>query len=128
MASAHMDLVPYCPAPGIVSAPVLTGFRPFVRDKSLVAFTEYPSPTFLDLFTFNVYLETEEKLSSYIDRLHNPAGDLPVLVAETELDGFRDGKDKEAHTLDHKFKSFSNPGALARLYYSWTQDLVLGGV
>jgi len=36
MASAHMDLVPYCPAPSVVSAPVLTGLRPEVRGKFLV--------------------------------------------------------------------------------------------
>lgn len=54
--------------------------------------TEYLELPFLDYLAFNVYLESEPKLRSYIARLHNLAGDRPCFsprsgsaVSETAL-------------------------------------------
>mgnify|MGYP000586741015 CR=1 FL=1 len=38
--------------------------------------TEYLDLSFLDLLAFNVYLESEDRLAAYLQRLQNLAGDL----------------------------------------------------
>jgi beta-galactosidase/beta-glucuronidase len=43
--------------------------------------TEYLDLSFLDFDCFNVYLETPEKLSAYISRLHNLTNDRPLVLA-----------------------------------------------
>jgi hypothetical protein len=58
--------------------------------------TEYLSLPFLDILCFNVYLETREKLESYLARLQNLAGDRPLLMAEIGLDSRRKDSTKQA--------------------------------
>src|SRR5437660_2420711 len=57
---------------------------------ALVTYVNYPSTEylqlpFLDLVSFNVYLEAEEKLEGYVARLQNLAGERPLLLAELGL-------------------------------------------
>src|SRR6516162_5851851 len=44
--------------------------------------TEYLELPFLDLVSFNVYLESEERLRAYLARLQNIAGDRPLIMSE----------------------------------------------
>ncbi|TMA68302.1 MAG: glycosyl transferase, partial [Deltaproteobacteria bacterium] len=64
--------------------------------NALVTYVNYPTTEylhlpFLDLVTFNVYLESENQLDGYLARLHNIAGDRPLLMSEIGLDSLRNG-------------------------------------
>ena len=48
--------------------------------------TEYLDLPFLDFVSFNVYLETRDRLDAYLARLQNLAGDRPLVMAEIGLD------------------------------------------
>ena len=70
----------------------------------LVTYVNYPSTEYLDLpfldfVSFNVYLETKEKLDVYLAKLQVAAGDRPLLMAEVGLDSMRNGEEKQAATL-----------------------------
>lgn len=107
-----------------------------VKDEDpdgLVTYVNYPSTEyltlpFLDLFTFNVYLESDEKLSRYLARLHNLAGDLPVLMAEIGLDSLRNGVEQQARTLDTQIRTVFDAGCAGAFVYSWTDEWYRGGV
>ena len=58
--------------------------------------TEYLQLPFVDFVSFNVYLETQEKLEGYLARLQNLAGDRPLVMAEIGLDSMRNGEDAQA--------------------------------
>ena len=45
--------------------------------------TEYLELPFLDFACFNVYLESQDRLEAYLARLHNLAGDQPLLMGES---------------------------------------------
>src|SRR3954451_22061082 len=67
----------------------------------LVSYVNYPSTEyldlpFLDLVCFNVYLEAEHTLEAYIARLHNLAGERPLVLAEIGLDSRRNGEEAQA--------------------------------
>ena len=58
--------------------------------NALVTYVNYPTTEylhlpFLDLVTFNVYLESQDRLDAYLARLHNIAGDRPLLMSEIGL-------------------------------------------
>src|SRR5215467_8291691 len=53
--------------------------------------TEYLRLGFVDLVCFNVYLESQERLERYLARLHNLAGDRPLVLTEIGLDSRRSG-------------------------------------
>jgi beta-galactosidase/beta-glucuronidase len=54
--------------------------------------TEYLSLPFLDLVSFNVYLETQERLEAYLARLQIIADERPLLLSELGLDSLRNGE------------------------------------
>src|SRR5439155_1496721 len=63
----------------------------------LVTYVNYPSTEYLDLSfldfqCFNVYLESQPQLESYIARLQNIAGDQPLLLSEIGLESLRNGE------------------------------------
>jgi hypothetical protein len=62
----------------------------------LVTYVNYPSTEYLqlpfvDVVCFNVYLESQQNLEAYLARLHNIAGDRPLVLAEIGLDSRRHG-------------------------------------
>src|SRR5947209_8501017 len=67
----------------------------------LVTYVNYPSTEYLqlpfvDFVCFNVYLELQERLEAYLARLHNIAGDRPLVLAEIGLDSRRKGPQAQA--------------------------------
>lgn len=60
--------------------------------------TEYMEPENADFTAMNIYLERQEDFAGYLPRLHNVAGDRPVLLSEFGLDTRRndEGAQKEA--------------------------------
>ena len=84
--------------------------------------TEYLHLPFLDLVTFNVYLESEERLESYLGRLHNIAGDRPLLMSEIGLDSLRNGEANQAQALAWQLRTTFAPGCAGAFIFSWTDE------
>lgn len=89
--------------------------------------TEYLQLPFLDLFCFNVYLETREKLDAYLARLQILAGDKPMIMAEIGLDSIRNGGEKQAKTLKWQIRTALSKGAAGVFLFSWTDEWYRGG-
>lgn len=99
---------------------------------ALVTYVNYPSAEylgldFLDLLCFNVYLESRERLESYLARLHNLAGDRPVLMAEVGLDSRRHGLAAQAETLDWQVRATFAAGCAGVFVFGWTDSWYRGG-
>src|SRR6266540_1722661 len=62
--------------------------------------TEYLQLPFIDLVSFNVYLESQSKLEAYLARLQNIAGERPFLMAEIGLDSLRHSEHTQTRVLD----------------------------
>ena len=103
-----------------------------VDDESLITYVSYPTTEyldlpFLDLLCFNVYLESQDKLSSYLARLHNLTGDRPLLMAEIGLDSLRNGEVKQAESLAWQVRSAFAAGCAGTFVFAWTDEWYRGG-
>jgi glycosyltransferase involved in cell wall biosynthesis len=103
-----------------------------VDPESLVTYVNFPTTEYLDLGfldfnCFNVYLETPEKLSAYIARLHNLSGDRPLVLAEIGLDSLRKGVDLQAETLTWQIETIFARGCAGMFIFAWTDEWWRGG-
>jgi O-antigen biosynthesis protein len=89
--------------------------------------TEYLQLPFLDLVSFNVYLESREKLEGYLARLHNLAGDRPLMMAELGLDSLRNGEESQAQVLGWQVRSAFTAGCAGLFVFAWTDEWHRGG-
>ncbi|HKU38881.1 MAG TPA: glycosyltransferase [Polyangiales bacterium] len=89
--------------------------------------TEYLHLPFLDLVSFNVYLETQDTLEAYLARLQNIAGERPLILSELGLDSLRNGADKQASTLDWQIRATFAAGAAGAFVFAWTDEWHRGG-
>ncbi|MEJ7843375.1 MAG: glycosyltransferase, partial [Rubrobacter sp.] len=99
---------------------------------SLVTYVNYPSTEYLrlpfvDFVGFNLYLEEQEDLEAYLARLHNIAGDKPVVMAEIGLDSRRHGVEAQARTLDWQVRTTFAAGCAGAFVFSWTDEWHRGG-
>ena len=88
--------------------------------------TEYLQLPFLDLVCFNVYLERQETLRSYLLRLHNIAGDRPLIMSELGLDAMRNGEQKQAQVLDWQIRTSFAIGCAGVIVFAWTDEWFRG--
>ena len=100
--------------------------------EGLVTYVNYPSTeylnlSFVDFFCFNVYLETEAKLASYLQRLQNIAGERPLVLAEIGLDSQRNGVELQATTLGWQLKTIFAEGCAGAFVFAWTDEWHRGG-
>src|SRR5205814_227871 len=100
--------------------------------ECLVTYVNYPSTeylrlSFLDFACFNVYLESQKCLDSYLARLHNIAGDRPLVMAELGLDSLRHGEIAQAHVLDWQIRTSFAAGCAGAFVYAWTDEWFRGG-
>ena len=98
----------------------------------LVTYVNYPSTEYLDLpfldfVCFNVYLESEERLSAYLARLQNLAGDRPLLMSELGLDSMRNGERQQARALEWQIRTTFASGCSGAFVFSWTDEWYRGG-
>ena len=103
-----------------------------IESEALVTYVNYPTTEYLDLDfldfdCFNVYLETPEKLSKYILRLHNLSGDRPLVLAEIGLDSYRNGLQKQAEVLSWQIETIFAKGCAGMFVFAWTDDWWRGG-
>ena len=89
--------------------------------------TEYLELPFLDFVAFNVFLESEEPLRAYLARLHNLAGDRPLLMTEIGLDSRSHGELGQAAALDWQIRSTFSAGCAGAFIFSWTDEWHRGG-
>jgi hypothetical protein len=84
--------------------------------------TEYLRLPFVDFLAFNVYLENPVAFEAYLARLHNIAGDQPVVVAELGLDEHRNGEAAQARTLHSEIRSVFAGGCAGAFVFAWTDE------
>ena len=89
--------------------------------------TEYLHLPFVDFVSFNVYLETREKLEGYLARLQTLAGERPLVMAEVGLDSMRNGEEKQASTLAWQIRSTFAAGCAGIFVFAWTDEWHRGG-
>ena len=89
--------------------------------------TEYLYLPFLDLFCFNVYLETQEHLKAYLVHLQNIAGDRPLIMTEMGLDSLRHGEDTQAQVLGWQIGTAFAAGCTGAFVFAWTDEWHRGG-
>ena len=89
--------------------------------------TEYLQLPFLDFVCFNVYLETQEKLSAYLAKLQNIAGEKPLLMAEIGLDSLRNGEEAQAASLAWQVQTAFTAGCIGAFAFAWTDEWYRGG-
>jgi GT2 family glycosyltransferase len=93
----------------------------------LVAYVNYPSTEyldlpFIDLFCFNIYLESPLKFDAYLARLQNLAGDKPLVLAEIGLDSHRNGEAAQAVSLDWQIRLAFQNGCAGVFTFAWTDE------
>ncbi len=103
-----------------------------IDENALVTYVNYPTTEyleldFLDFYCFNVYLETPEKLGSYLSRLHSLSGDKPLVLAEIGLDSMRNGLEKQAETLVWQTETIFAKGCAGIFVFAWTDEWWRGG-
>lgn len=89
--------------------------------------TEYLQLPFVDFVCFNVYLESQERLESYLARLQSIAGDRPLVITEIGLDSRRNGEDAQARVLDWQIRTTFASGCAGAFVFSWTDEWHRGG-
>src|SRR5439155_8503808 len=89
--------------------------------------TEYLELPFLDLLSFNVYLERPDRLEAYLARLHGIAGDRPLLMSEVGLDAMRNGEERQAAVLDWQIRQTFASGCAGAFVFSWTDEWFRAG-
>jgi GT2 family glycosyltransferase len=100
--------------------------------QALVTYVNYPTTEYLDLpfvdfVSFNVYLESPDKLISYLARLHTLAGDRPLVMAEIGLDSLRHGEQLQAEILDWQVRGAFAGGCAGAFVFAWTDAWHRGG-
>jgi len=100
--------------------------------RGLVSYVNYPSTEylqlrFLDLFCFNVYLESKDDLEAYLPRLQNISGDKPLLMSEVGLDALRNGELTQAAVLSWQIQTSFARGCAGVFIFSWTDEWYRGG-
>lgn len=100
--------------------------------EGLVTYVNYPSTEYLrlpfvDLLCFNVYLESRPDYETYLARLHNLAGDRPLIMAEIGLDSRRNGERAQARSLEWQVRSALASGCAGAFVFSWTDEWHRGG-
>lgn len=89
--------------------------------------TEYLDLPFLDLFCFNVYLESQSTFESYLARLQTLVGDRPLVMTEVGLDSRRNGEESQARSLAWQLRSVFAEGCAGVFVFSWTDEWHRGG-
>jgi GT2 family glycosyltransferase len=89
--------------------------------------TEYLQTEFADFYACNVYLHDEPAYRRYVARLHNLAGEKPLILSEFGMDAIRSGEAHQADTLSWQVRSAFELGAAGTVVFTWTDDWFTGG-
>ena len=99
----------------------------------LVTYANYPTAEYLpldslDFLTFNVFLERKTDFRRYLNRLHNLAGDRPLVLGEVGLDscGTPEGEGRQAEVLEWQLETAVERGIAGTCLFSWTDEWWVG--
>jgi glycosyltransferase involved in cell wall biosynthesis len=84
--------------------------------------TEYLTLPFLDVESYNIYLEREPELRAYLARLQAAAHEKPVVLAEIGLDARQHGEVAQARFLDWQIRAAFQKGLCGVTVYGWTDE------
>jgi GT2 family glycosyltransferase len=84
--------------------------------------TEYLQLGFLDFMCFNVYLERRAAFDSYLARLQNISGELPLVMAEIGLDSRTHGEQVQAEVLNWQIRTALASGCAGAFVFAWTDE------
>lgn len=90
--------------------------------------TEYLEPANADFTAMNVYLEKKEDFAGYLPRLHNVAGDRPVLLSEFGLDTRRNGEAAQRDAMLWGVRESLSAGMAGLTVYAWSDHWLNRGV
>jgi O-antigen biosynthesis protein len=98
----------------------------------LVTYANYPTTEYMDLscldfLTFNVFLEDTEDFRRYLNRLHQLAGDRPLVLGEVGLDSGIDGEDQQAELVTAQLQAARERGVAGTCVFSWTDEWAVAG-
>ncbi|HEX4998712.1 MAG TPA: glycosyltransferase [Terriglobia bacterium] len=101
-------------------------------DTALITYANYPTTEylqlpFLDLVSFNVYLNSTTALAGYLNQLLNFAGDRPLVVSEIGMDSRRNGLSRQAKTIEEQVGAIIDAGCAGTFLFSWTDEWHRGG-
>jgi O-antigen biosynthesis protein len=94
---------------------------------ALVTYVNYPSTEYLrlpfvDLVSFNLYLDDAAEVARYLARLQNLAGEKPLLLAETGTDSLRHGLDGQAEAVALQVDAAFAAGCAGTFVFAWTDE------
>ncbi len=103
-----------------------------VDPEALISYANFPSTEYLiteftDFVCFNVYLHREEDFRRYLSRLHNLAGDRPLVLTEFGIDSIREGTQGQAEILSWQIRASFEMGVAGTVVFSWTDEWFTGG-
>lgn len=99
---------------------------------ALVSYANFPSSEYLnidftDFVCFNVYLHDEGAFRRYIARLHNLAGDKPLVLTEFGVDSLHNGAEEQAKILSWQVQAAFASGVAGTFVFAWTDEWFTGG-
>jgi O-antigen biosynthesis protein len=99
--------------------------------EALVSYANFPSTEYLtidftDFVCFNVYLHDEAAFRRYIARLHNLAGDQPLVLTEFGVDSMRLGEEEQRRILSWQIRSAFEAGIAGTFVFAWTDEWFTG--
>lgn len=89
--------------------------------------TEYLIPRNADFLAVNVYLEQPAAFQSYLQRLHNLAGNKPLLITEFGLDAVVHGEAAQAETRQWFEQICAESAVAGTIWFSYTDEWFRGG-
>lgn len=96
-----------------------------IASHLLFAYSNYPSTEYLepenaDFTAFNIYLEKSGAFVSYVRRLHNIAGDRPLVISEFGLDTRRNSPQAQAEAFSWALQHAHAEDAAGFTVYAWS--------
>jgi GT2 family glycosyltransferase len=82
--------------------------------------TEYLDLSFVDVYTYNVYLHERNAFCRYLSRLQHLAGERPLVLTEFGMCSLRNGRDAQAGFLDWQLEEIVCHGAAGAVVFGWT--------
>jgi glycosyltransferase involved in cell wall biosynthesis len=102
--------------------------------EQLVTYANYPTAEYLpldslDFLTFNVFLEGRADFRRYLTRLHNLAGDRPLVLGEVGISAEPgpEGERAQAEVLGWQLETAIDRGVAGTCVFSWTDEWWVGG-
>jgi hypothetical protein len=100
--------------------------------NQLFSYASYPSTEYLiprnaDFLAVNVYLEQPAAFQSYLQRLHNLAGNKPLLMTEFGLDVAAHGEAAQAETRQWFEQICAESAVAGTVWFSYTDEWFRGG-